>query len=222
MSTNYNLIKYFNKLSKTYATNECASFFTTNYMRRKLIKKVRSFKNKSILDIMSGKGENLRYINQNKDHTQITTIDFASKMNEAARVNHKNKKIHQIENDFFAINHKAESYDIILCSFGIKTIEPKKLDLFIKKVSHLLKPNGEILLLEIVRPKRKFNFKLAELYLDVIVPRIFGNQFKALFTYMNNHINMNNLKLNMINEKLNIIDHIRVFDLYEIIHAKKM
>lgn len=220
MTTNTELIEYFNDLSETYITNEYASFFTTNYMRRKLIKKVRSFENKSILDIMSGKGENLKYISHN--NTNITTIDFSSKMNEAARLNHRNEKIHQIEGDFFDINDQQETFDIVLCSFGIKTIEQEKLDLFAKKLTQLLKPNGELFLLEIVKPKKVFNYKIAKIYLDIIVPKLFGNQFKVLFKYMNQHISMGNLKLNMINEKLKIIEHTRTFDMYEIIHAKKI
>ena len=58
-------------------------------------------------------------------------------------------------------------------------------------------------------------------YLDVFVPIIFGNQFKALYPYVKNHLNMDNLKLNMVNEKMKIVEHTRVFDLFEIIHAKK-
>lgn len=220
MTTNTDLIGYFNDLSETYATNEYASFYTTNYMRRRLIKKVESFENKSILDIMSGKGENLKYISKHIN-TDITTIDFSSKMNEAARLNHRNEKIHQIEGDFFEINHKQESFDIVLCSFGIKTIEPEKLNSFAKKINHLLKPNGEVFILEIVKPKKTFNFKIAAIYLDIIVPKIFGNQFKTLFRYMSQHVSMNDLKLNLINEKIKIIEHKRTFDMYEIIHAKK-
>lgn len=221
MSNNSNLKAYFNGLSKTYDTNKYASFFLTNYMRQKLINKVISFENKSILDVMSGKGENLKYINQNQNNLKITTIDFATEMNKAARIILKDKTIRQIENNFFKINHKSESYDIILCSFGIKTIEHEKLNLFAKKINHLLKPGGEILLLELVRPKKYLNLKLITFYLNVFVPSIFGNQFKTLFPYVNNHINMDDLKLNIINENIKIIEHKRVFDLFEIIHAKK-
>ncbi|WP_397362003.1 methyltransferase domain-containing protein [Olleya sp. R77988] len=220
MLTKIDLKEYFNNLSGTYRTNEFASFFLTNFMRRKLIKKVQNFENKSVLDIMSGKGENLKYINQN--NTKITTIDFASKMNIAAKSKHKNKKIHQIENDFFKEKHKPESYDIILCSFGIKTIQPEQLNAFTKQLSKTLKPNGEIFLLELVKPKRTFNYKFTKFYLDALVPNIFGKQFKALFPYIKNHVNMNKLKLNMINEKLQIIEHKRYMDLFEIIHAKNI
>ena len=219
MLTKIDLKEYFNKLSESYITNEYASFFITNFMRRKLIKKIKNLENKSVLDIMSGKGENLKYINQK--NTKITTIDFASKMNEAAKSKHKNKIINQIENDFFKVNHNSKSFDIILCSFGIKTIEPEKLNLFTKQISDMLKPNGEILLLELVKPKRAFNFKIAKFYLDVFVPNICGKQFKVLFPYVKNYINMNQLKLNIINEKIQIIEHKRYLDLFEIIHAKK-
>ncbi|BAO74819.1 class I SAM-dependent methyltransferase [Winogradskyella sp. PG-2] len=221
MTTSSNLIEYFDGLSKTYITNEYASLFVTNYMRRKLIKKVESFENKSVLDIMSGKGENLKYIDQ-QNNTSITTVDFATQMNKAALLNYKTKTIHQIESDFFEINHKPESYDIILCSFGIKTIKSEQLSVFVEKINHLLKPNGEVLLLELVKPKNYLNLKFIKFYLDVFVSNMFGKQFKALFPYINNHKNMNRLKSNLINTKISVIEHQRVFDLFEIIHAKKL
>lgn len=221
MATNSDLIGYFNNLSETYTTNEYASFFMTNYMRRKLIRKVQSYKNKSVLDIMSGKGENIKYLTQN-DTSTISTIDFSNKMNEAARLNYKNKKVHQIEDNFFDMNYTAESFDVILCSFGIKTIEPEKFNAFSKKINYLLKPNGEILLLEIVKPKHYLNYKLTKFYLDVFMPNVFGTQFRALFPYVNKHTSMDDLKLSMTNENIKILEHQRVFDLFEIIHAKKL
>jgi len=222
MANNTNLKNYFNLLSKTYFINEFASFFITNYMRRKLIKKIKILKNKSILDIMSGKGENLKYINQRQNNTTITTIDFANKMNVAARLKNQNKIIKQIEKDFFINNEKSESFDIILCSFGIKTIEKDKIKLFAKKINHLLKANGEILLLEMVKPKRKIFLRFVKFYLNNLLPFIFGHQFKLLFPYVNKHKNMNDLSRNLSRYgHLEIIEHTRIFDFFEIIHAKK-
>lgn len=222
MSTNINLSKYFNGLSEVYCINEYSSFFITNYMRRKLINKIKIFDNKSLLDIMSGTGENLKYINYKENTIKITTIDFSSKMNQIARVNHKSKILHQIENDFFEIKNSRETYDIILCSFGIKTINPKQLNVFAKKLNHLLRPNGEILLLELVKPKNQLNHSVIKFYLNKIIPTFFGKQFKLLFPYVNNHLSMKGLKLNIKEEGLKIIEHKRYFDLFEIIYAKKL
>lgn len=221
MSTTINLSEYFNKLSEVYNINEHSSFYTTNYMRRKLINKIKLFNNKSLLDIMSGTGENLKYIKSKNSNMKITTVDFSSKMNQIARLNHKNKIVHQIENNFFEIDQTKEVYDIILCSFGIKTIDYKQLNLFSEKLNQLLKPNGEILLLELVRPKNKIGYRILKYYLNKIIPSIFGEQFKLLFPYINNHKNMNNLMFNIKEKNMEIIEHKRYFDLFEIIHAKK-
>jgi len=217
MTDNKTLVSYFNKLSDTYSVNEYASFFLTNYMRRKLIKKVNCFKNKSVLDIMSGKGENLKHITQ--DNTEISTVDFAIKMNEASRL--KNKGIHQIQKDFFEMTN-SNSFDIILCSFGIKTIEISRIETFAKKINNLLNKNGEILLLELVKPENGLKYKITKIYLKRIVPFFFGRQFKRLFPYVHKHKNMNRLKDSIIEENFEIIEHKRMFDLFEIIHAKKL
>lgn len=221
MTNNSKQIEYFDTLSNSYEKNEYASFFTTNYMRRKLIKKVRSFDGKSVLDLMSGKGENLKYINSNSN-TNITTLDFSSKMNVAARLNHTNKITQQIERDFFKTEFRTNAYDIILCSFGIKTIEKNMYHIFSKKMSQSLKPNGEILLLEMVRPKHYLTSTITKLYLRKIIPVLVGKQFKPLFPYVKNHKNMDELKRHLIIENLKIIEHTRFFDLFEIIHAKKI
>ncbi|WP_375238212.1 class I SAM-dependent methyltransferase [Aurantibacter sp.] len=213
------LIDYFNSLSMSYSVNEFASFYLTNYMRRKLINKINNFNGKSVLDLMSGRGENLKYIN-NKS-TKVTTIDFSYKMNIAAKLKQNNTNLLQIEDDFFNTNCKPKSFDIIVCSFGIKTINNNNLKEFSQKLNRLIKPNGEILFLEMVKPRNRFNYKFIKFYLDILLPKLFGNKFKLLFPYLNNHISMTPLKTNMINENLNIIEHKRYFDFFEIIHAKK-
>jgi demethylmenaquinone methyltransferase/2-methoxy-6-polyprenyl-1,4-benzoquinol methylase len=213
------LIYYFNSLSISYSVNEFASFYLTNYMRRKLINKINNFNGKSVLDIMSGRGENLKYITDKS--TKITTIDFSYKMNVAARLKQNNTNLLQIEDDFFNTNCKPKSFDIIVCSFGIKTIHNNNLKEFSQKLNKLIKPNGEILFLEMVKPRNQFNYKFIKFYLEILLPKLFGNKFKLLFPYLNNHISMTPLKTNMINENLNIIEHKRYFDFFEIIHAKK-
>ena len=73
-----------------------------------------------------------------------------------------------------------------------------------------------------VKPKNNRFKKVIKFYIEKCVPKIFGKQFKPLFSFIENHKNMDAIKRNLINNNLSIIEHKRFFDLFEIIHAKKM
>lgn len=216
------LHNYFNSICNSYKTNEYASFFTTHFLRKHLVNKIPNFENKLVLDIMSGRGENIKFIKNENDATEVITVDFSNKMNKIAKQNLKKFNLTQIEDDFFKVDYLSKSFDVIFCSFGIKTIDANNLNLFSEKISNLLKPKGEILLLEMVKPKNNNFSKLIKFYLEKCVPKIFGKQFKPLFSFIEKHKNMNSIKRNLKNNGLSIIEHKRFFDLFEIIHAKKI
>lgn len=213
------LKEYFNNLAGEYSINEIASLNMTNYMRRKLTGRIKSYKNKSDIDIMSGRGENLKFLSNDNNLTNITTLDFAVNMNISASCRYGN--ITQMECDFFDAPFINNSFDILICSYGLKTIPNLALKTFSKKIQDIIKPDGEILLLELVKPENKLVGKIIHFYLNSIVPRIFGKKFKILASYLKTHENMNDLKNHMLSENLQIIEHNRYFDLFEIIHAKK-
>lgn len=213
------LKNYFNLIGKNYYINECSSLFLTSFLRKKLVSKIKNYKNKSIVDLMSGRGENLKYL---KKTNQVTTVDFSIEMNKIAKESFKNINLVQIEGDFFDVIFSDNDYDIVLCSFGIKTIKKEDLKLFAIKINSILKNNGDILLLELVKPKNKFFNAFINLYTQKIIPALFGELFKELTPFIQNHTNMDELKNELSNLHLNIIEHKRYFDLFEIIHAKKI
>lgn len=213
-----NLEKYFNSIGKKYKANEYASFFLTSYLRKKMMGKIVNWKNKTVIDLMSGRAENVNHI---KHVTEITTVDFSKEMNKIAKEKLNHINLIQIENDFFKVNFFKKKYDIILCSFGIKTIKNENLKLFSEKINSILNQNGEILLLELVKPKNKYFNTFIQYYTSNFVPFIFGKKFKELTPFIQNHSNMDDLKKKLIELEINIIEHKRYFDLFEIIHGNK-
>ena len=70
---------------------------------------------------MSGQGENLEFIQEHNDNTEIVALDFSSAMHMKLAATFKNKlSIQQIRNDFFESQIPDHSMDIILCSYGTK------------------------------------------------------------------------------------------------------
>ena len=212
------LKRYFDSIGKNYYVNEYGSLFLTSFLRKKLVSKIKNYKNKSIVDLMSGRGENLKYL---KKTNQITTVDFSIEMNKIAKESFKNINLVQIEGNIFDVMFSDNDYDIVLCSFGIKTIKKEDLKLFAIKINSILKNNGDILLLELVKPKNKFFNAFINLYTQKIIPALFGELFKELTPFIQNHSNMDELKNELSSLQLNIVEHKRYFDLFEIIHAKK-
>lgn len=96
-----NLEKYFNSIGKKYKANEYASFFLTSYLRKKMMGKIVNWKNKTVIDLMSGRAENVNHI---KHVTEITTVDFSKEMNKIAKEKLNHINLIQIENDFFKVN----------------------------------------------------------------------------------------------------------------------
>ncbi|MEY8868696.1 class I SAM-dependent methyltransferase [Gaetbulibacter jejuensis] len=221
ISKNIDLADYFNSISGDYNVNVFASFFVTNYIRRQLVNKIKSYEDKTVLDLMSGRGENIKHIKKYNNRTSITTVDFSKCMNQIAKENLKNRNVLQVEKNFFNSNLPLESYDIILCSFGIKTLKCNETIIFSEKMSSLLKPNGEVLLLEMVKPKNVYFSKFLHWYLEKFLSTFYGNKFKILFPFIENHKDMNFLKKELTKSNFSIIEYKRVFDLFEIIHARK-
>lgn len=74
------LQEYFDNLQPRYYINEIASLGFTRLFRKMAVQKVKSYGNKRVLDLMSGQGENLEFIQEHNDNTEIVALDFSSAM----------------------------------------------------------------------------------------------------------------------------------------------
>jgi ubiquinone/menaquinone biosynthesis C-methylase UbiE len=226
LKTNLNMTdlqQYFDRIQPRYYINEIASLGFTGLFRRKAVRKVKSYSNKRVLDLMSGQGENLRYIQKSNSHTKIVTLDFSSAMNRKLLLDFKEKySLQQIEGDFFQNGIPDHSMDIILCSYGAKTIENGKEQLFADELSRIIDENGEIILVEFVKPRTPWRFSCVKCYIEIFVSKIFGREFKELFHYINKYESLQNLKNHLVNNNLSVLTHKRYLDLVEILHVKKM
>lgn len=214
--------EYFDNLQPRYYINEIASLGFTRLFRKMAVQKVKSYGDKRVLDLMSGQGENLEFIQEHNDNTEIVALDFSLAMHMKLAATFKNKlSIQQIRYDFFESQIPDHSMDIILCSYGTKTIEEGQKPIFADKLSKIIDEKGEIIIVEFVKPKTKWRFNCVKWYIEVLVTKVFGNEFGKLFHYINKNESLEDLKDQFIKNGLSIISHKRYLDLVEILHMKR-
>ncbi|NML69214.1 class I SAM-dependent methyltransferase [Chryseobacterium sp. RP-3-3] len=216
------LQQYFDRIQPRYYINEIASLGFTGLFRRKAVRKVTDYGDKRVLDLMSGQGENLKFLQKHNENTKIITLDFSSAMNLKLSSAFKNVyAVKQIQEDFFKNRIPNSSMDIILCSYGTKTIEEDKIQTFADELSRIIDDKGEIVIVEFVKPKTPWRFACVKWYIEIFVSRVFGKEFKALFYYINKNKSLHNLKNQFIHNDLSVVSHKRYMDLVEILHVKK-
>ncbi|MDR6460380.1 demethylmenaquinone methyltransferase/2-methoxy-6-polyprenyl-1,4-benzoquinol methylase [Chryseobacterium vietnamense] len=216
------LQQYFDNLQPRYYINEIASLGFTRLFRKMAVQKVKNYGNKRVLDLMSGQGENLEFIKAHNENTEIVALDFSSAMHRKLAATFKNKlSIQQIQTDFFESQIPDHSMDIILCSYGTKTIEEDQKPIFADRLSNIIDEKGEIIIVEFVKPKTKWRFSCVKWYIEVLVTKIFGNEFGKLFHYINKNKSLEDLKAQFLKNELSIISHKRYLDLIEILHVKR-
>lgn len=216
------LQQYFNYLQPRYYINEIASLGFTRLFRKMAVQKVKSYKDKRVLDLMSGQGENLNFLQEHNENTKIVTLDFSSAMNLKLIATFKKKlTIKQLQDDFFESSIPDHSMDIILCSYGTKTIEEDKKPVFADKLSKIIDEKGEIIILEFVKPKTPWRFSCVKWYIEVVVSKLFGSEFGRLFHYISKNESLEDLKNQFISNRLSVISHKRYLDLVEILHVQR-
>ncbi len=216
------LQQYFDHIQPRYYVNEIASLGFTRLFRKIAVQKVKNYGDKRVLDLMSGQGENLEFLQKYNQNTEIIALDFSSAMHMKLAETFRNQlSIQQIKTDFFKSYIPERSMDIILCSYGIKTIEQEQKQVFADRLSRIINQKGEIIIVEFVKPKTAWRLTCVKWYIEVLVSKIFGNEFGKLFYYINKNESLEDIKNQFVNNGLSIISYKRYLDLIEILHLKR-
>ncbi|NIF06566.1 methyltransferase domain-containing protein [Chryseobacterium sp. Tr-659] len=216
------LQQYFDRIQPRYYINEIASLGFTRLFRKMAVQKVKSYENKRVLDLMSGQGENLKFLQKHNRNTEVVTLDFSSAMNLKLFSTFNSRfSLQQIQEDFFESKIPEGSIDVILCSYGTKTIDKEKMTVFADRLSKIINEKGEIIIVEFVKPETPWRFKCTKWYIEVLVSTVFGKEFGTLFHYINRNESLNPLKNQFIDNKMSVISHKRYLDLVEILHIRK-
>ena len=133
--------------------------------RRYLFSRVPSCK---VLELGVGTGKNLAYYPQ---AAEITAIDISPAMLERARARSGAKRVTFYEMDAQALEFADESFDLVLATFLFCSVPDPVLGL--AEARRVCKRSGRLLLLEHVRPSRRFMGWLFDV-LNPVVKRLLG------------------------------------------------
>lgn len=165
---------HFDKLSKDYWMSEVFSLNLLSYCRQKAIQKVDIQQGAVVLDMMSGTGKNFPILSKKVGNQgQVIGLDISEKMNALAQIEVEKQQLLNIEiytKDFFNNGFPSESVDIIVGTFGLKTLSPDAYSLFSKEIKRLLKPQGKFVLIELSEPSNVVFKTISTNYLRYFVP----------------------------------------------------
>lgn len=142
-----------------------------------------------ILDIATGTGE-LAVEMSKIDQSQIVGIDISEQMMDVARQKIATQALRNVEvfnADALQMPFPDGSFDVVTVAFGIRNFE--HLEMGIKEIHRVLKPNGKYYILELTRPVAVFRPFYA-IYLYYLLP-ILGfliTRKKKAYVYLKNTI----------------------------------
>ncbi len=184
----------FDKMSQSYERmNYITSFGFSIRWRKQFLKNIEKSSEKiKIIDLLSGMGETWGPTMKRFPNAELTALDFSEGMlNYATKKNTKYFKsnIHILHQDILKNQLPKNHFDIVICSFGLKTFNEEQLIILANVVEQILKPGGQFSFIEVSKPKNKLLQKLYGLYLGKIIPILgrilLGNpeEYKMLWKY---------------------------------------
>lgn len=162
------------------------------YWRKVMLKKLLPLKPKSILDVATGTGDVAIMAEKILKPDQIIGIDISVGMLDLGREKIKEKKLSDIitlqtgdsENIQFPDNH----FDAVTVAFGVRNFE--NLEKGLAEILRVLKPGGQLCVLEFSKPNLPGIEQLYHLYLGIIAPEIAKmiSKNKKAYAYLNDSV----------------------------------
>ena len=147
--------KLFNQMSSSYEKmNYITSFgFSIRWRKQFLNKLGKSEEKLNVIDLLSGLGENWKFIKHNFPNSNFYALDFSENMiNQSSKKGEKvfKNKLNLICDNMLENNLECNSFDIISCAYGLKTFNEDQINIIAKEVHRILKPNGKFILAPIM------------------------------------------------------------------------
>lgn len=184
----------FDAIAPTYdKLNHVLSFNADKRWRKKAIDELMRTRPYEVLDVATGSGDMMLEMLK-RGNLKISAIDISEKMLEVAKQKIKTK--YGIANIEFVISPAEQipfpenSFDGATVAFGVRNFE--KLEVGLTEIKRVIKNGGNLVILEFVKPRRKFSSKaFIGFYLRYILPFIgkLISKNKDAYQYLNQSIN---------------------------------
>lgn len=161
----------FNDIAKNYDfLNDVMTFFTQKSIKNSAINSLKP-NHSNILDVCTGTGDIAIMLAKKFPNASITALDFSLEMLKIAKIKSKNLNINFINNNALDMPFLNNSFDLCTISFGLRNLPD--ITAAIKEIHRVLSTNGELLIIDLGKPKMNW---LYPLILDKVIP-ILGKIF---------------------------------------------
>lgn len=180
--------KMFDSISARYDfLNHFLSMGIDRAWRRKAVNLLKTQRPRHILDVATGTGDfAIQALSLNPE--TITGVDISEGMLEVGRKKLRARKLDQritlLSGDSENLPFESASFDAVTVAFGVRNFE--NLERGLQEIHRVLRPNGQIVVLEFSRP-RKFPFKqVYHFYFQYVLPKIgrVVSSDKSAYTYL--------------------------------------
>ena len=156
--------------------------------RRKTIKKLRKDNPKKILDIATGTADMAIIACRLLDPEKIIGIDVSEQMLQLGKKKIEKERLETViqlqKGDSEAINHPSDSFDAVMVAFGVRNFE--NLEKGLSEMLRVVKPGGQLVILEFSKPKWRAMRSLYNLYMGIVAPQVarWFRQNKEAYQYL--------------------------------------
>jgi demethylmenaquinone methyltransferase/2-methoxy-6-polyprenyl-1,4-benzoquinol methylase len=156
--------------------------------RKKAIKLLAKDSPKWILDVATGTGDMALMANRMLNPEKIIGIDISGQMLEVGRKKVEKEgfgdKIELQSGDSETINFAQNTFDAVMAAFGVRNFE--NLENGLAEMFRVLKPGGQIVILEFSKPRHKAVRSFYNLYMSIIAPQVarWFRQNKEAYDYL--------------------------------------
>jgi demethylmenaquinone methyltransferase/2-methoxy-6-polyprenyl-1,4-benzoquinol methylase len=175
------MAKMFDKIAPTYDfINHFMSLGFDHHWRKKSVALLDSITSGVVVDVAAGTGDLYYHLNKKEENLTYILSDVSKEMLKIARKKYSDK-VHYLISDASEIPLSNNSTNIVMTAFGIRNFYDP--DLFLKESLRILKPGGEILILEFGRIDNNILGNLFDFFLNSFVPIIGGKFSKNKKSY---------------------------------------
>lgn len=179
----------FDRISPKYdALNHLLSFNVDKVWRRKTAKVVAKSNPKAILDLATGTADLAIELAKRNPQARIIGVDFSEKMlaigKEKVLQQNFEDQIELVQGDAANLPFPDNSFDAVTIAFGVRNFED--LDKGLSEILRVVKPEGQVVILEFSNPEKFPVKQVYRLYFKYILPKIgkWISKDKSAYSYL--------------------------------------
>lgn len=191
MNEKNNIGSLFNRIAGSYdRLNHLLSLNIDKRWRRKAVKMLRPCE--QLLDVAIGTADLAIEVVQQGIAQHVTGIDLSTEMMRigAEKVAKRNMlgQIEFVEGSALALPYPDGHFDAVTCAYGVRNFSD--LDQGLREMQRVLKPGGQLMILEFSYPKNKIIAWFYDIYFSKILPKIgqWLSKDKTAYGYLNRSV----------------------------------